>query len=107
MLSWFKGLFGSEPKPPPPPRRIEVGRADVRIVEVDGTEHNIFLTGDYAGEHPFGGDWVFDAEFRFDAWRERAGRTGMAGLGRGKYVPLCNIKSIDVEYSEHQVEVGK
>lgn len=105
MWSWIRGLFGSEPKPPPPPRRIEVGRADVHIVENDGTEHDIYLVGDYAGEHPFGGDWIFDAEFRFNAWQERAGRVGMAGVGGKRYVPLCNIKSITVEYTQHQVEV--
>lgn len=105
MWSWIKGLFCSEPKPPPPPRQVEVGRADVHIVEVDGSKHDIYFEGDYAGEHPFGGDWVFDAEFRFDAWRERAGRTGMASVGGNRYVPLCNIKSIDVEYSKKHVEV--
>lgn len=105
MWNWLKGLFGREPKLPLPPRLIEVGRTDVHIVENDGTVHEIYLDGDYAGEHPFGGDWIFDAEFRFNAWQERAGRLGMAGVGGKKYVPLCNIKQITVEYSEKKVEV--
>lgn len=107
MWSWIKGLFHSEPKPPPPPRRLEVGVAEVEVLETDGTIHRLTITGDYVGEHPFGGDWIFDAEFRFDAWRERAGKTGMASLGKGKYVPLCNIKSIDVGYGSHVIEVAQ
>lgn len=107
MLDWLNGLLGREPKPAPPPKFVEVGRADIHIVENDGTAHEIYFIGDYAGEHPFGGDWVFDAEFRFEAWREKAGRTGMASVGGNKFVPLCNIKSIVVDYSNHVVEVDQ
>lgn len=105
-MSWLGSLFSREPKQPEF-RFIEVGRADISIVEIDGTKHEIHFIGEYNGEHPFGGDWVFDAEFYFEAWREKAGRTGMASEGGNKFVPLCNIKSIDVDYKNHVLEIEK
>lgn len=92
---------------PKEPRYVDVGLAVVRIVESDGTEHEIEMCGKYSGKHPFNRseDWIFNAEFFFRAWQDRSGETGMVALGEGRYVPLCNIKSITVEYSSKEIPV--
>ncbi len=87
------------------PRKIDVGEAKVTIfMKGDPTKHFVILRGTYIGPHPFGGDYVLDAEDLFARWRE-AGKSGTISLPGNRYVPLCNVETIDVEYFEHLVEV--
>lgn len=105
-LSDWKFFWKGEKKPRPP-RKVEVGRADITIKEVDGTVHVVSLDGVYMGENPFNSseDWIVSAEIAFQTWRKIGGETGTIGVGNYRFVPLCNIKSINVKFSEHWVEV--
>jgi hypothetical protein len=103
MLEWLAKRFLSAKEP----RYVDVGRASVSVIETDGTKHELELIGEYAGKHPMcrSQDWIFDAEYHFRIWQDRSGETGMCSLGGGRYVPLCNIKSITVEYSSKEIPV--
>ncbi len=109
MIEWFKSLFSPSPKIVRDPKIIDVGKASVTIIlkgdlPLHTRKRYVSLTGAYRGPHPFGGDYIIDAEERFSAWRN-AGSSGTLYLGDNEYVPLCNVESIKVEYEEHTVEV--
>jgi|SRR6478609_11886649 len=103
MFEWLTKRFRTVKET----RYVDVGLAVVHIVESDGTEHEIEMCGKYEGKHPFNrnSDWIFDAAFFFKAWQDRSGETGMCALGNGHYVPLCNIKSIVVDYLSKEIPV--
>lgn len=105
MLDWIRSIW--QPTDAKPQRFVEIGQAGVLIVENDGTEHEIEFCGKYSGKFPGtrNQDWVFDAEFYFKAWQTRSGETGMCYVGDNKYVPLCNIRAITVEYTSKEIPV--
>jgi hypothetical protein len=104
MFEFLKKAFKREPTPP---RQVDVGRLSVQVEEVDGTKHDLTFTGEYSGPHPFDdSDWVFDANFYFQAWQRRGGERGMLSIGNDAYVPLCNVKRVTViARNEHVVTV--
>lgn len=88
-------------------RNVDVRKAVVKVLLVDKREFTLEFHGEYIGSNLFGDndDWVNDANSVFHAWQERSGKTGMISLGRGHYVPLCNVSDVNVEYVKHEVEV--
>ncbi len=107
MWTKLKELFKGTPGAPKPTRLIGVGRAKVTIIENDGTEHVVNFTGEYLGECSFsGGDWIRYASGKVESWQERCGKLGTAGIGGGIYIPMCNIKRIEIAHDDHQVEVA-
>jgi hypothetical protein len=87
-------------------RTVDVRKAAVKVLLADKREFTLEFHGDYLGVNPFGDDdWINDAETVFRSWQERSGKTGMVSIGGGRYIPLCNVSDITVEYSKHEVEV--
>lgn len=89
-------------------RKINTGKAVVKVVLLDQREFELEFFGEYRGVHPGsrrGEDWVEDASDVFRSWKERIAETGLVNLGQGHYVPLCNVSDINVEFIKHEIEV--
>lgn len=107
-MGWFSSLFSSAPSEP---RQVKVGLSKVKITLDDKEEINFELEGEYWGKHPFASrydnsDWIKRSNEFFYDWQERCGKTGLAYVMNGRYVPLGRIKEITHEYDEdHTIEV--
>ena len=101
MANWFTKLFERAPKPP---RIVDYGKADVKVIVNDGRTFYVELKGEhwYTWDND---DCGLTGRAAFKRWCDRNGETGTVSVGNGLFIPLCNIHTIKVEYSKHEVKV--
>lgn len=80
----------------------EVGKANVTLVEDDGSRHDLVLEG-YASLI-IDNVCVVTAASRFDEYLSHGGLRKVYHVGDGLYVPLHRISRIYVRYEPHEVE---
>ena len=105
LMSWWHKLFA--PKEPTY-RDVEVGRA-VITVKHKGEQFWLEYIGHFVMVWPGcngpGFDYCVTGRDKFRDWQERCGKTGMVAIGNNRFLPMCNVDDITVEYFEHQEQV--
>lgn len=99
--------FNARPRINVRSRKVNTGKAAVKVVLLDKREFDLEFFGEYLGIHPLSrdDDWIYDASDVFRSWQKRSAATGMVNLGQGHYVPLCNVSDVNVEFIKHEIEV--
>lgn len=91
MFSFFKR--NKTPKPKPEPKKYNVKRCHITVIEKSGRQWNLYKDGYIAMKYC---EWehIRDAWGAFQDWRE-GGKSGTLWVAPGTYIPVCNIDRID------------
>jgi len=87
-------------------RKVNVSKAKVLVRVNDGREFELEFEGQWLGFHPLAGDdWIDDAYSKFTGWQERGQKRGMLWVKDGLYVPLCNVKDVQIKLEPFEIDV--
>ena len=85
------------------PTSWEVGKATLTIQTVSGDSYEIKLEGAAHFERYDLEVHVTPVKRRVSTWLRQLSESSLVEVDTNKFVPLCNVKDVQVQYEEHQV----